>query len=139
MAETHLAVRREKQAGDAAVDARRGAVGFLRDVTADDAVFLQTQAASNFCFFFPRAARRRRRATHVLQHFDVVNVGGETQRQPREEGVVAGVQEPRFQQDVLSGAEGKVRLLAGRRGRRMRKKIQLAKQQVIVRFMDLQF
>lgn len=48
----HLAVRREKQAGDAAVHARGGAVGFLRDVTADDAVFLQTQAASNFCFFF---------------------------------------------------------------------------------------
>lgn len=135
----HLAVCREKQAGDAAVHARGGAVDFLRDVTADDAVFLQTQAASNFCFFFPHTARRRRRATHVLQHFDVVNVGGETQRQPRQEGVVAGVQEPRFQQDVLSGAEGKVRLLAGKRGRRMRKKIRLVKQQVIVRFMDLQF
>lgn len=139
MAETHLAVCREKQAGDAAVDARGGAVGFLRDVTADDAVFLQTQAASNFWFFFPHAARRRRRATHVLQHFDVVNVGRETQRQPWQEGVVAGVQEPCFQQDVLSGPEGKVRLLAGKRGRRMRKKIRLVKQQVIVRFMDLQF
>lgn len=45
-------MRREKQAGDAAVDARGGAVGFLRDVTADDAVFLQTQAASNFRVFF---------------------------------------------------------------------------------------
>lgn len=40
MAETHLAVRREKQAGDAAVDARSGAVGLLRHITADDAVFL---------------------------------------------------------------------------------------------------
>lgn len=45
-------MRREKQAGDAAVDARGGAVGFLRDVTADDAVFLQTQAPSNFCLSF---------------------------------------------------------------------------------------
>lgn len=45
-------MRREKQAGDAAVDARGGAVGFLRDITADDAVFLQTQAASNFFVFF---------------------------------------------------------------------------------------
>lgn len=77
--------------------------------------------------------RWRRRATHVLQHFDVVNVAGETQRQPRQEGVVALVQEPRFQQDVLPGAEGKVRLLAGRRGRKMRKrKTQIAKQQAIV-------
>lgn len=56
----------------------------------------------------------RRRGTHVLQHFDVVNVGGETQRQPRQEGVVAGVQEPHLQQDVLPGAQGKVGLLAGR-------------------------
>lgn len=58
--------------------------------------------------------RSKQRTTHVLQHFDVVDVGGETQRQPRQEGVVAGVQEPRFQQDVLPGAEGKVRLLAGK-------------------------
>lgn len=50
--------------------------------------------------------------THVLQHFDVVNVVGETQRQSRQEGVISSVQQQGFQHDGLSRAESKVRLLA---------------------------
>lgn len=38
---THLAASWQQQAGHAAVDARGGAVGFLRDVAADDGVFLR--------------------------------------------------------------------------------------------------
>ncbi|TNN34825.1 hypothetical protein EYF80_055013 [Liparis tanakae] len=43
--------------------------------------------------------------------FGVVDVVGETQRQPRQEGVVSGVQERGLQQDGLSGAESEILLL----------------------------
>lgn len=98
-------------------------------------------AVSNRCcssLYPPPPSNARFKATYVLQHFDVVDVGGEAQRQPRQEGVVAGVQEARFQQDVLSGAEGKVGLLAGKRGRKMRKEESATcKQQATVQFEDL--
>lgn len=50
--------------------------------------------------------------THVLQHFDVVNVVGETQRESWQEGVISSVQQHGFQHDGLPRAESKVRLLA---------------------------
>lgn len=49
--------------------------------------------------------------THILQHFNILDIVWETQRQSWQEGIISWVQQGGFQHDCVSRTQSKVLLL----------------------------